>query len=174
MIDLVSTVHTVSTLITDPSVWFAIAFGIFCIVFGKKLVSFILSIADTYIDSLKAQLSQSLQNKNVMLASRNEAIEQCAKAEKTAADIISHATKEAKILKSKSEQDLDKFLQDREKACDAYVKLAEDKVYKQMLTQAIVTSITVTQKLLMQHVSAQQDRVFVDEAINMLEKCDLQ
>lgn len=125
-----------------PEFWVLIAFVLFLLVFGKKIIGFLTQSLDEHRKKVSRQLEEAERLHDEALNLLEAYKQKHAEALKQAAEIIAFAEEEALTLKKEKEREFDHFMKQREKALLERMENEKEETKeafrKQILEEAIV------------------------------------
>ncbi|MBX7145756.1 MAG: hypothetical protein K1X44_00445 [Alphaproteobacteria bacterium] len=162
--------HVVEHWSSDPAIWVAIAFVIFIVLAGKKIVGFISQFLDEYSVKIKTQLDQAeklhLEAQNLL----QKYTEQSQEAQKLIQEINEHANFEAKKLHEDALANLDINFKRREKAFLEKISLAEKEATQNISDHISKSAINVASEFLRGQLTSAQQKSFIDQSIKDLDR----
>jgi len=139
-----------------PEFWVLIAFVLFIASFGKRLFSYIAETLDAHRQKITDQLTETerLQSEALNLLEtykkkHSEAIEQVEK-------IISFAEKEATEFKQLNEQELKRFMAQKEKALQDRLALEKEEIMTTLRREAVDEALAIVEQVLLKDKNEQK------------------
>ena len=152
----------------SPSLWVAISFVIFVIVFARPVWKFATIALDKRIKEIKDSIDEATKLREEaqdLLASNKRKV---VAVEKEVDDIVNKAREEAENIKSKFGIDLETALKNRQKIANDRISQAESEAIESIKQINIEIAIKATEALLQQRVDSKENIKMIDEAIEEL------
>ena len=152
----------------SPSLWVAISFGIFVVVFARPVWKFATIALDKRIKEIKDSIDEATKLREEaqdLLASNKRKV---VAVEKEVDDIVNKAREEAENIKSKFGTDLETALKNRQKIANDRISQAESEAIESIKQINIEIAIKATEGLLQQRVDSKENIKMIDEAIEEL------
>lgn len=152
-------------MIQDPTFWFLIAFVTFFALIGKTLWK----IATTALDERTSKIENTIadaidareQARNLLASIKVE----YENAQTHAQKIIENAELESAQLKAKAEEEINEFLQRREKQSEQRIKTIEHLALEEIKKQAIEAGVKTATKILSEKVDEKAEEQILQQAL---------
>ena len=152
----------------SPSLWVAISFGLFIIVFARPVWKFVTIALDKRIKEIKDSIDEATKLREEaqdLLASNKRKV---VAVEKEVDDIINKAREEAENIKSKLGTELETSLKNRQKIANDRISQAESEAIESIKQMNVEIAIKATEELLRKRVVNAENVKMIDEAIEEL------
>lgn len=131
-----------------PEFWVLIAFVLFLIVFGKKIMGFLTQSLDEHRNKISRQLEEAKRLHDEALSLLEAYKQKHAEALKQAAEIIAFAEEEALALKKEKEREFDHFMKQREKTLLERMENEKEETKAVFRKQILEEAITYIERFL--------------------------
>ena len=152
----------------SPSLWVAISFGIFVIVFARPVWKFTTIALDKRIKEIKDSIDEATKLREEaqdLLASNKRKV---IAVEKEVDDIVNKAREEAENIKNKLGTELETSLKNRQKIANDRISQAESEAIDSIKQMNVEIAIKATEGLLQKRVDSTENLKMIDEAIEEL------
>ena len=152
----------------SPSLWVAISFGIFVIVFARPVWKFVTIALDKRIKEIKDSIDEATKLREEaqdLLASNKRKV---VAVEKEVDDIVNKAREEAENIKSKLGTELETSLKNRQKIANDRISQAESEAIESIKQMNVEIAIKATEELLQKRLDSIENLKMIDEAIEEL------
>ena len=152
----------------SPSLWVAISFGLFIIVFARPVWKFVTIALDKRIKEIKDSIDEATKLREEaqdLLASNKRKV---VAVEKEVDDIINKAREEAENIKSKLGTELETSLKNRQKIANDRISQAESEAIESIKQMNVEIAIKATEELLQKRLDSIENLKMIDEAIEEL------
>ena len=152
----------------SPSLWVAISFGLFIIVFARPVWKFVTIALDKRIKEIKDSIDEATKLREEaqdLLASNKRKV---VAVEKEVDDIVNKAREEAENIKSKLGTELETSLKNRQKIANDRISQAESEAIESIKQMNVEIAIKATERLLQKRVDSIENLKMIDEAIEEL------
>ncbi len=152
----------------SPSLWVAISFGLFIIVFARPVWKFVTIALDKRIKEIKDSIDEAtkLREEAQDLLARNK--RKVVAVEKEVDDIVNKAREEAENIKSKLGTELETSLKNRQKIANDRISQAESEAIESIKQMNVEIAIKATEELLQKRLDSIENLKMIDEAIEEL------
>ncbi len=152
----------------EPTIWVAVSFVIFVVLFAKPAWNFATSALDKRIVEIESSIEEATklcEEAQDMLAGYKRKI---AEAEQEAEDIVAQARDEAKVLKDRIAMDMETSLKRREKLAMDKIQQAETEATAEVRALTSEIALSAAHQLLADNVKGDKADELVDGAIQEL------
>ena len=152
----------------SPSLWVAISFGIFVVVFARPVWKFASVALDKRIKEIKDSIDEATKLREEaqdLLASNKRKV---VAVEKEVDDIVNKAREEAENIKGKLGIELETSLKNRQKIANDRISQAESEAIESIKQMNVEIAIKATEELLRKRVVNAENVKMIDEAIEEL------
>ena len=152
----------------SPSLWVAISFGLFIIVFARPVWKFVTIALDKRIKEIKDSIDEATKLREEaqdLLASNKRKV---VAVEKEVDDIVNKAREEAENIKSKLGTELETSLKNRQKIANDRISQAESEAIESIKQMNVEIAIKATEELLKKRIDSSENLKIIDEAIEEL------
>tara|TARA_B100000579_G_C22607433_1_gene745614 strand:+ start:377 stop:859 length:483 start_codon:yes stop_codon:yes gene_type:complete len=152
----------------SPSLWVAISFGLFIIVFARPVWKFVTIALDKRIKEIKDSIDEATKLREEaqdLLASNKRKV---VAVEKEVDDIVNKAREEAENIKSKLGTELETSLKNRQKIANDRISQAESEAIESIKQMNVEIAIKATEELLQKRLDSIENLKMIDEAIEEL------
>ena len=152
----------------SPSLWVAISFGLFIIVFARPVWKFVTIALDKRIKEIKDSIDEAtkLREEAQDLLAMNK--RKVVAVEKEVDDIVNKAREEAENIKSKLGTELETSLKNRQKIANDRISQAESEAIESIKQMNVEIAIKATEELLQKRLDSIENLKMIDEAIEEL------
>ena len=152
----------------NPTLWVAISFGIFVMVFARPAWRFVTNSIDDKIAEIKNRIEEATalreEAQDILAANKRKMLE----AEKEAEEIIAQAREESLALKTRLAEELQESLKRREKIAVDRISQAEADAVDAVRLMTIDVALNAAEQILSQTVKGQKGKSLIDNAIKEL------
>ena len=152
----------------NPTLWVAISFGIFVMVFARPAWRFVTNSIDEKIDQIRNRMEEATELReeaqDILAANKRKMLE----AEKEAGEIIAHAREEALALKTRLSEELQESLKRREKMAVDRISQAEADAVEAVRLLTIDVALNAAEQILTKNVKGERSKSLIDNAIKEL------
>lgn len=153
------------SLLADPRTWVAVAFTIFFLIFGKKIVQIVTGILDKRADDVRRELDAASSLRTEAEAMLRDATAQRDAALIAAKAMIEQARDEATRVAEAARTDAEGAARRREQAAIDRIAAAEKAAVTDVRLAAADIAARATQHVLAQTFGADADAALIDRAI---------
>ena len=160
--------HAHESLFADPRLWVGIAFTIFFLIFGKKLVTSVTAMLDRRADAIRADLEGAAQLRREAEIILQDARAQREAARREAESMLSYAREEATRVAESARTDAAAAASRREKMAMDRIGAAEKAAITDVRLAAADVAARAASQVLAQGFGPEADSALIDHAIQGL------
>jgi F-type H+-transporting ATPase subunit b len=157
-------------LLQDPTVWVAISFSIFCVIFWLFGRAALMAKLDGHIVSVQREIdtAETLRAEAQALLAEYQQKQQAA--EKEAADILKRAKASADEIRKQAEKDIEEIAARREAQLADRLKRMEEAAVQEIRAHAADLALKATTEIITSQMSKEANDRLVDDSIPALTK----
>ena len=152
-------------LLSDPSLWVAVAFVIFVALAGKMMVKGITKMLDDRTALIRRTLSEAEKLRTEAQKARDEAQKNLADSATLAEGIVAQAKAEAERLTQHAAEEREALIARREQQARDRIAQAEAQATREVRNLAVDVALTATRNLLRDQVGSAKGTALIEEAI---------
>ena len=152
-------------LLSDPSLWVAVAFVIFVALAGKMMVKGIAKMLDDRTALIRRTLSEAEKLRDEAHKARDAAQKSLAESAALAEGIVAQAKAEAERLMQHAAEERAALIARREQQARDRIAQAEAQATREVRNLAVDVALTATRTLLREQVGSAKGTALIEEAI---------
>lgn len=155
-------------MLTSTLFWFIVAFALFFILVGKKIVGSITAGLDAYREKVKAEVNEAQGFKEKAQSILSETQKKHRQLLLEADDILAQAKEEASIIKKKAETEAQNMLVKIEKSMTDKVTQLENKTKTELKEMTMEIALKAAQQVFEKKLTKRDHKKMIDESISLL------
>jgi F-type H+-transporting ATPase subunit b len=152
-------------ILSDPPFWVGVAFVIFLLIVGKRLVQGVTKLLDDRTALIARTLSEAEKLRDEAHKARDAAQKALDDSARMAAEIVNHANNEAQALTKRAADERTALIARREQQALDRIAQAEVAATRQVRDAAVDVALGATRTILREQVGTGRTAALIDEAI---------
>ena len=153
------------SLLADPRFWVAVSFLLFFVIFGKRLVSAVLSLLDGHTATVRARLDEAARLRNEAEAMLADAQARRATAETEAVALVENAQRQAMRVAESARAEAAAAATRRERMALDRIAAAEKAAVTEVRQAAVDVATEAAAKVMARGLPTDADAALIDRAI---------